>query len=129
MFKKMCLIGVCFAAIPVMAQTVCANGSGTLFHGSTSGTYCISNIQLNWWSAHSWCRAAGGSLATTSQACAGRFDQCPNLAGATADYSLAWTADPEGNKDATYIDLATGRFRTKGGEERKSQKQAICIMP
>jgi len=78
--KQMAIAGVFFMAFPVGATT-CADGAGLLGSGRISGTYCLANdITMNWWSAHSWCRAAGGHLANWNELCLGAAGPyCPNF--------------------------------------------------
>ena len=47
----------------------CAGGAGTIVTGLNGNRYCLSNIKMNWFSAFSWCEAAGGHLANMTEAC------------------------------------------------------------
>ena len=132
---KIAFIGGMMFASPVFA-TECANGAGTQFQGTVSGTFCISKMELNWWSAFSWCRAAGGQLASWDQACPGvqppKYPQrpaCSNLSGNTL---FVWTATPYGKAFAYGIDGENSadlgnayRLDRKGGYGT----HALCLMP
>ena len=64
--KKSAII-LALALISATPALSCTNGYE--FHGSHSGTYCISDIEMNWWSAFAWCQAQGYRLATFEEAC------------------------------------------------------------
>lgn len=72
--------------------------------GITVDKFCISdNIQMNWWSAYSWCEAQGMKLASA-------YDLCPTWSGAIGDnkcgtkissaHRILWTSTAKGNNEA-----------------------------
>ncbi len=76
--------------------------------GNTFGDndkFCVSQMDLNWWSAATWCKAQGRKLATI-------YDICPNwngydgngLCGTTYSFSkTCWTATASGSERAFYV--------------------------
>lgn len=70
----------------------CEEMGGTLI-STSNGTFCKSSIQLNWWSAYSWCKAGNMSMVTIYDACPtwdGRSSTCSNLTGKGTDQ--VWTS-------------------------------------
>ena len=126
MLKKFILISMCLMALP----TVAGNCEGGIeIDGSENGHwYCVSNITMNWWSAHSWCRAQGRTLATLTQACNGNAGRCYNLSGKAQTYSLprdyAWTATPVGTGEAYVLSMSHGAIA--GGIRSFKGYVAIC---
>ena len=59
-----CLIGLLFST---SAYAKCDGGTEV-------GSFCLSNVTLNWWSASSWCKANEREMATI-------YDLCPNWDG------------------------------------------------
>ena len=89
---------------PTQAALNCPATVGDLINGVDSGTYCVSKINMTWWSAFTWCAAIGGKLATWAEACPGRSvgSSCSNLNGAGGPDKWAWTAEPI-NPDRAYV--------------------------
>lgn len=92
----MCLVGL-MSAIPTYAA---CNG-GTQVTG-TSGTFCKSNVKLNWWSASAWCKANGLRLATVYEVCPSwdgtEGGECSEMSNYNDGY--AWTATAFGSTHA-----------------------------
>lgn len=67
------LICSCLSAKAVAGATTigeCARGHGDLLLDDDKiTTYCQSKIQMNWWSAFAWCKAAGGRLIDINKDC------------------------------------------------------------
>ena len=116
MLKKICLIGICLWGFSANATCI----AGDILQGTESGTFCISKIQMNWWSAHSWCKANGGKFATVTDACLGRLDACPNLSTLPR---RVWLATPFKNTYAWSV-KAGGGF--DNGGDRRQPLWVIC---
>ena len=100
----MCLVGL-MSAIPTYAA---CNG-GTQVTG-TSGTFCKSNVKMNWWSAAAWCKANGRRLATMYEICPswnGNINVvCSELKGQGNGY--IWTATASSREYVFTLILSTG---------------------
>ena len=88
--KKILLATVMAIVMTTSAHAACEGG--TL---SDDGKFCISNIDLNWWSAANWCKANGRHLATIYEVCPdwdGNIGsgKCPVIASSIS--GAAWTA-------------------------------------
>lgn len=93
--KKILLATVMAIVMTTSAHAACEGG--TL---SDDGKFCISNIDLNWWSAANWCKANGRHLATI-------YEVCPDWDGNTGNGKCpviassinrsAWTATASGS--------------------------------
>ena len=70
----MCLLGILTATSVYAAD--CPEGR---WFENDGGKFCVPNFLINWWSAASWCQAAGMQLATI-------HDLCPNWTGENAQY-------------------------------------------
>ena len=122
------LLGV-MMSLPVNVQAAdCANGAGTEIKGNDHGTYCVSKVGMNWWSAHAWCDAIGMKLAPLSE-CECRDEskcdmmkQCPNLYNTGS--SGGWTATPRGSSDAYYVGLIAGGVNSG---TRTITSHALCL--
>ena len=98
---------------PINVQAAdCANGAGTEIKGNDHGTYCVSKVGMNWWSAHAWCDAIGMKLAPLSE-CECRDEskcdmmkQCPNLYGTGSNW--VWTTTPSSSSAAYAVGLHDG---------------------
>ena len=110
MLKKFILIGLCLMALPTVAQNAARCEGGSLITGANNHEYCLSDITMNWWSAHSWCRAQGRTLVTVTQACNGIFPNmnasCDNFAGRLRHLTEhAWTTTPYRTDSAYTLNL------------------------
>ena len=79
------LILGCFVSNTAFA-TACAGGAGTVVNGKTSGTFCKSNVPMNWWSTFTWCQASSMQVASWDGMCPeitaavnNTSNACPNL--------------------------------------------------
>ena len=80
-------LGMILFSQTAMADT-CKEGEE--FTGKSGHTYCVSNVQMNWWSAFNWCTAQGRHLASMDEICTNGDDRwlggvasagCPNVIG------------------------------------------------
>ena len=63
-----CLSAKAIAGAAVIGE--CARGHGDLLLDDDKiTTYCRSKVRLNWWSAFTWCKAAGGRLIDINKDC------------------------------------------------------------
>ena len=135
MLKKLCLIGICAMAFSAQAAITtygaCAGGTGVIVKGLKADRYCLSNIRMNWFSAFSWCEAAGGHLANLNEACdyngdPGGDNYCPNpvLTGGTSADS-AWLSTSRNNYEVWYL-LADPSWTTTRGMNRIKVLRALC---
>ena len=104
--------------------TICLTAmlSGSAFAACNGGTeasgFCISSIQLNWWSAANWCRANGMHLATMYEACpdwdgtSGSGYPCPISGSSIGSSDHAWTATASGDGYAYFVNPVSGYVST-----------------
>ena len=89
----------------------CANGAGTQVIGVDGETYCRSNVNMNWWSAHAWCDAANMKLMSLDR-CNGKNGNitgevaCPNFKG--TDSVTCWTSSVPSSSLAFSVNLSSG---------------------
>ena len=100
----------------------CTADIGTEVVGNNGVHYCLSKITLNWWSAHSWCRAIGMRLASPEDACVGDFSGCANVSG--KGKVNAWLSTPYGADQAYHL-YSTWNWALNT-RDRKSQFYAFC---
>jgi len=131
--KGLCIALLC-GALPVAAQMQqCPANVGTIIQGNTAGRFCISNIDMNWWTGFSWCRAAGGHFATVTEACAGFAGSCANLTGVSDINKSLWLATPWKTVTAYFVNTSTGRVyegnsaATSNGRHQKYR--VLCTLP
>ncbi len=106
-----------FTATPVMAA--CEGGT-------ESNGFCISNIELNWWSASNWCKANGRHLATMYEVCPDwdgntGSGKCPVIASSISGY--AWTATASGSVSAFNVYPSNGHVNYN---LRNNPGRALC---
>ena len=132
MQQHLLLATLCFISLAAMADP-CAGGAGTAFEGSVNHlNFCISNIEMpNWWTAHSWCRAAGGHLATWNEACADQAPPraensiiCTNLQGKAG---AAWINFSLFSGKAYYI-RSDYRVYYGGNDKNMASYHALCVI-
>ena len=98
----MSLFGLMMCASMNTVEASCAKGKGTEIKGNSSGTYCMSRIGMNWWSAHAWCNAIEMKLITVDECdCTDEIKcdmtiACPNLHFPNISAN-AWTTMPFGS--------------------------------
>ena len=126
----MTLVVLLFFAQPSQATLTledCPPAVGTLFNGKNSGTYCVSNIRMTWWSAFTWCAGIGGKLATWQEACPTTQiggNPCGNMntGGLNVD---SWTAEPTTSDTNAYIVKPSNG--STGNRFRTTLCSALCI--
>jgi len=129
MSKKLfliCLIGLIFVS---SANAACEGGSQIT---TASGTFCRSNVTMNWWSASAWCKENGLHLATMYEMCPSwdgteGNNKCPELNG--VDSAIVWSATASGENNAFTIELSKGYVDTDyyaGGNHRQYDFNAFC---
>ena len=134
MLKKLCLIGICAMAFSAQAALTtygaCAGGTGVIVKGLKADRYCLSNIRMNWFSAFSWCEAAGGHLANLNEACdyngdPGGDNYCPNpiLTGGPHE-GYAWLSTSSGD-GAFYLHADPG-WTTALRQGKLAVLHALC---
>jgi hypothetical protein len=95
---------------PALSAT-CANGAGTQVIGVDGETYCRSNVNMNWWSAHAWCDAANMTLVSLDR-CNGKNGDitgevaCPNFK--RNDYVTCWTSSVPSSSKAFNLTFSSG---------------------
>ncbi len=86
--------------------------------GTEASGFCISRIQLNWWSAATWCKANGMHLATMYEACpdwdgtSGNGYPCPISGSSIGSDEHAWTATVSGEGYAYFVNPVSGYVST-----------------
>ena len=112
----------------------CPPEIGSLFNGQNSGTYCVSNIGMTWWSAFTWCTGIGGKLATWAEACPGSAvgNKCANMQRGEDPAVCAWTAEPIDSAAAYCIRTFDGYTNNCGAgnftpKRTESYIKALCI--
>ena len=96
---------------PAQAALNCTSELGGVpFKGANNVDYCVSTIKMNWFSAFSWCKAAGGKLATVDEACPSTgFATCTNVKNKQSTITgEAWLATPYADQYAYYVNLSSG---------------------
>ena len=96
------------------AIAACEGGTEYTVDGDT---FCMSNFNLNWWSAFNWCKANGMHLATV-------YEVCPDWDGNTGSGNCgrtfsfnetSWTATVSGNNSAFYFNPSSGNVANHSG--------------
>ena len=73
----------------------------------SSGTFCMSSTDMNWWSAEAWCKANGRKMATMYDIAVDwdgntGSDKAPEIPVPSHPWSV-WTATASGSEAAFYI--------------------------
>ena len=81
-------------------------------------TFCVSKKAMNWWSAYTWCKSNGGTLASFTSMCPGvntsvneTTGACPALQGTGKEYM--WSSLGHATGNAFIVDLSTGRVTSR----------------
>ena len=109
----------------------CANGAGTIIAGAVTGTkYCMSNTNMNWWNAVSWCDALGKELLDLNTDCG-----CPNTQSCSLacpevnwqkEMGLIWLKNVKSESTAYAVDC-WGKFHYAGSQrQRLYSYRAVC---
>lgn len=102
--------------------------------GTEIGEFCISNAELNWWSAANWCQSNGMHLPTIYEVCPGwggydedgiegTFEDC------TRDLSLeeiCWTATSF-NSQSAFTLLWGANYTTVSPAYKTYTNRALCV--
>ena len=120
--KKILLATVMAIVMTTSAHAACEGG--TL---SDDGKFCISNIELNWWSASNWCKANGRHLATMYEACPdwdGNIGsgKCPVIASSIDSY--IWTATVKNSEYTFFVNPSNGNVEYR--ISRVSNARGLC---
>ena len=105
--------------IVLFSQTALAGTckEGEEFTGKNGHTYCVSNVQMNWWSAFNWCTAQGRHLASMDEICTNGNDRwlggsadaaCPNVIGMGPNKS-GWSNMFYQSDRVFFLSLSSGR--------------------
>ena len=114
--KKLLLISALTLVLPSMAYAKC--DGGTELEGKNKHVYCVSNQDMNWWSAFAWCKANERPLVTLDQACNNQ-----NWSGGCTNMQIGinnrgWSAIASGDSNAYLLPFTYGnvvpRPRTVG---------------
>ena len=98
-------------ALVAQAQTagLCANNAGKIINGIDGSKYCLSPINMNWWSAFAWCDTAGYKLVNATRECNKGTGPgaCRNFASGAFNFNYVpsygvWTASLGGHQAAAY---------------------------
>ena len=128
-FKKICFVGICGMIFTTQAQMAnCTSEIGTKITGNDGTQLCLSKITMNWWSAHSWCRAIGLQLAPYTKVCGGKGPGdtwCDNWTR-NQGYFIAdgWTSTRK-TVDKSYTVRPVDGLSSQA--ERKKQNHAWCV--
>ena len=127
MNRKLFLLCLMGAFLATSAYAKC--DGGTMITGK-SGSFCKSNVKMNWWSAYSWCKANDRSLATIYEACPswnGNIGegQCSELSG-SGDGGV-WTSTASGSDSGFSIALQNGYVNNKREDSSRLELgSALC---
>ena len=149
MFKKICLMGICFVAASagahyegdcvggtIITANSYANDKGgycDVAQGNCNGdTFCLSTVNggyLTWWSAHLWCESNGGRLASFYEVCPGvsigrngTDGACPNMTKAFKD-GWFYVLETE-NKSISFSIFSNGNI---SANHKHSGARALCV--
>ena len=123
--KRILLIVNLFVLISSSALAAC--DGGTL---SDDGRFCISNMDLNWWSGFNWCKANGMHMARMYEICPDwdgntGTKKCPVLL--TDKYiDAAVTATASGSAAMFYVRPTTGEVSNATHMGRALPANVIC---
>ena len=130
MTKK--LFFICLIGLLSINSAYAACDGGTVIMAS-SGTFCKSNVDMNWWSAAVWCKTNGMHLATMYEMCPSwdgniGSGKCPELS-ASGDGGV-WSATANESELAFCVDLPNGKVRgtsyNKASVGRNHNNLAFC---
>ena len=124
--KKKLLLACLVGLISITSAYAKCDG-GTEITAS-SGTFCKSNVTMNWWSAAAWCKANGRTLATIYEMCPTwdgntSHGDCLELKGSADDYSV-WSATALDKIYAVAVHLSSGTVL--GYDRSTAYRYAFC---
>ncbi len=114
----------------VMIPMICSSAWGaSCTHGYPKDDFCFSEVKLNWWSAHAWCKAQGMQLAKIYEACPkwkGGSNACPQTYDVSFNTSTVrtWTATANGDNKAYMI--SNPKTGSVSSEYRSILAHALC---
>ena len=122
--------GIAYADDTTTTAETCANGAGTVVIGAVSGhKYCMSNNNMNWWNAHTWCDGIRMNLfslddckCTSLTNCNGR---CPELATGSSSDIWVVTATLKSSTVVRNVHLTAGVLGA-GITKQTTTIPAIC---
>ena len=115
----------------------CANGAGTIITGAVTGTkYCMSNTDMNWWNAVSWCDGLNKKLFDiTDCKCSdtlvdckqGEAIICPELTKPEASNSI-WAINTHSKEHGSSVILSSGQIGLTWYSNQRTQanKYPLC---
>ena len=86
----------------------------------------MSKIGLNWWSAATWCKAARGSLVTTSEHLEGG-DLYEIIQNKNSDTEV-WTATAASDSESYILKRGSGGYGMIEKKKRTNESPALCKM-
>lgn len=130
--KTIFLMIVMVSAFPAVACQ-----SGQILTGRNGTHFCLSEMKMNWWSAHQWCQAQGYVLAHLNRACAPYTENsqtyvwqdgsCRNLDGYEELGGGVWTNAPRGDSSISTVFYLSGTIKI-GQYTKNSSTWALCDM-
>ena len=107
----------------------CANGAGIVITGNNGTDYCMSNNNMNWWTALAWCQTIGKTAIRYPEDCSCVGEnclkvQCPNFANMQKAWRI-WTATPCGDGTCAY-DIETSVSGVIRQWPRTGSERAVC---
>ena len=127
MHKKLFILTLIGLICATSAYAKCEGG--TEITNTAGTTFCKSNMQMNWWSAATWCKENGLHLATMYEMCP-NWDgntgggKCPELNGKGSGY--VWSATASGSERAFTVNLSDGNVGDYYGYRIDSYGYAFC---
>ena len=109
---------ICLIGLPVWAA---CDGGEEIIGVENGHKYCASIITMNWWSAHSWCRAQGRHLTTYEEACGPDITTCCNMKVRKGKF---WLSTPK-TKDRSWY-AASDQCTPVSEERAKQNLKALC---
>ena len=133
--KRIILILLVWLISTQVEAITCVEAGGVTIKGNNNAEYCKSSRPMNWWTAMAWCQKIQKTAfrypqdcsceTDTGIPCPGISSACPNLKEVGTD--TIWTSTPSGDKDAIYIDLASGSYTYLHYGNRASKNYyALC---
>ena len=133
MYKKLFILTLIGLISATSAYAKCDGGTEVT---GKSGSFCVSNVSMNWWTAAAWCKANGMHLPTMYELCPSwdgntGSEKCPELSG--TGNVIVWTSTVAESMYAFNVELNSGYVHgAYGGDNRdhsrsqKGSRYAIC---
>ena len=121
---------ILMAGLSCQAQIAnCTPDIGIEIVGNNGVHFCMSKINLNWWSAHSWCRAIGMQLASYNTTCydanGEEYGYCSSNFTNVANKPDAWLSTAAEGGKAFYL-YSGWNWSVHEGGSRKTKYRAFC---